>query len=341
MYLVYGHQVYRIIEQVTNATCAEILLVVQTGIGGLYFGLWYDKQLDWINFKSAFLNKHLNLFTNLNLFVVSYVHITGEGNSEDAVIILQQQQGEGWAEVIVLENKTSEWFLIEAPVLTLGTRWAQWRRHRRPGRKGSRGKWTWPPNVSFATDQLLHIRFFSDDCIFDVDFPPYVVTVVALIHNHHLQTMVQFDTLQHYGAVCCYSCRAFFRRGITRSYVCVRGDDLCQVDLCHSKFITIYIAFNHRSTASHGPIASDVDTQGAWLLVWNQSWWTPPLSANRSAPCLVMWWNCESVFVVQQFKKSWSRRSEGGKRWLNSSKKWGFRWVLNNDGLIQPPCSGK
>ena len=100
--------------------------------------------------------------------------------------------------------------------------------------------------------------------------------------------LVQFDTLQHYGAVCCYSCRAFFRRGITRSYVCVRGDDLCQVGLCHSKFITIYIAFNHRSTASHGPIASDVDTQGAWLLVWNQSWWTPPLSANRSAPCLVM-----------------------------------------------------
>ena len=28
-----------------------------------------------------------------------------------------------------------------------------------------------------------------DDCIFDVDFPHYVVTVVALIHNHHLQTM--------------------------------------------------------------------------------------------------------------------------------------------------------
>ena len=39
MYLVYGHQVYRIIEQVMNATCAEILLVVQSGIGGLYFGL--------------------------------------------------------------------------------------------------------------------------------------------------------------------------------------------------------------------------------------------------------------------------------------------------------------
>jgi len=35
---------------------------------------------------------------------------------------------------------------------------------------------------------------------------------------------------QHYGAVCCYSCRAFFRRGITRNYSCVRGDNLCQVN---------------------------------------------------------------------------------------------------------------
>jgi len=34
---------------------------------------------------------------------------------------------------------------------------------------------------------------------------------------------------QHYGAICCYSCRAFFRRGITRNYVCVRGDNMCQV----------------------------------------------------------------------------------------------------------------
>jgi len=35
---------------------------------------------------------------------------------------------------------------------------------------------------------------------------------------------------QHYGAVCCYSCRAFFRRGITRNYSCVRGDNMCQVN---------------------------------------------------------------------------------------------------------------
>jgi len=35
---------------------------------------------------------------------------------------------------------------------------------------------------------------------------------------------------QHYGAVCCYSCRAFFRRGIVRNYNCVRGDNLCQVN---------------------------------------------------------------------------------------------------------------
>ena len=42
-------------------------------------------------------------------------------------------------------------------------------------------------------------------------------------------TYNSYSISQHYGAVCCYSCRAFFRRGITRSYVCVRGDDLCQV----------------------------------------------------------------------------------------------------------------
>ena len=35
---------------------------------------------------------------------------------------------------------------------------------------------------------------------------------------------------QHYGAICCYSCRAFFRRGIMRNYSCVRGDDSCQVN---------------------------------------------------------------------------------------------------------------
>jgi len=35
---------------------------------------------------------------------------------------------------------------------------------------------------------------------------------------------------QHYGAVCCYSCRAFFRRGILRAYTCVRGDKSCQIN---------------------------------------------------------------------------------------------------------------
>ena len=33
----------------------------------------------------------------------------------------------------------------------------------------------------------------------------------------------------HYGAICCYSCRAFFRRGIHKNYACVRGDNSCQV----------------------------------------------------------------------------------------------------------------
>jgi len=35
---------------------------------------------------------------------------------------------------------------------------------------------------------------------------------------------------QHYGAICCYSCRAFFRRGILRNYSCVRADNSCQVN---------------------------------------------------------------------------------------------------------------
>ena len=36
----------------------------------------------------------------------------------------------------------------------------------------------------------------------------------------------------HYGAVCCFSCRAFFRRYADREgCVCVRGDDNCVVDV--------------------------------------------------------------------------------------------------------------
>jgi len=34
----------------------------------------------------------------------------------------------------------------------------------------------------------------------------------------------------HYGAICCYSCRAFFRRSIAQSYDCVSGDRQCEVN---------------------------------------------------------------------------------------------------------------
>ena len=36
----------------------------------------------------------------------------------------------------------------------------------------------------------------------------------------------------HYGAICCFSCRAFFRRYAGRKKcACVRGDELCTVDV--------------------------------------------------------------------------------------------------------------
>ncbi|XP_023338548.1 estrogen receptor [Eurytemora carolleeae] len=34
----------------------------------------------------------------------------------------------------------------------------------------------------------------------------------------------------HYGAFCCYSCRAFFRRSGHRVYKCVRSTDDCKIE---------------------------------------------------------------------------------------------------------------
>jgi len=35
---------------------------------------------------------------------------------------------------------------------------------------------------------------------------------------------------KHYGAVCCYSCRAFFRRSINQRFSCINGDNKCTID---------------------------------------------------------------------------------------------------------------
>ena len=39
----------------------------------------------------------------------------------------------------------------------------------------------------------------------------------------------------HYGDVSCYSCRAFFRRGIGKPYCCVEGTGDCTIDLSNRR----------------------------------------------------------------------------------------------------------
>ena len=58
--------------------CTGYIFAVQTGIVSICIDYKYSKRVDSL---------------------LQFLLIKGEGNAEDAVIILQQQQGEGWAEV--------------------------------------------------------------------------------------------------------------------------------------------------------------------------------------------------------------------------------------------------
>ena len=139
---------------------------------------------------------------------------------------------------------------------------------------------------------------------------------------------------QHYGAVCCYSCRAFFRRGITRSYVCVRGDDLCQVGVlvCYQGDSIGLMQVNsitrtnckrcrYARCLAVGMKPELVDA----TLKRKQVSFLRLLSFVRPLLC--------GTFVNPSFGPAemlkqyicYFRRSAGGKRWLNFSKKWGFR----------------
>ena len=59
----------------------------------------------------------------------------------------------------------------------------------------------------------------------------------SLNKPRHLCTVLKRESTQTLplqnecsGAICCYSCRAFFRRSGARNYQCIRGDFQCEVN---------------------------------------------------------------------------------------------------------------
>ena len=76
VFFVHQHQVYWV-TKLGGISCTGYIFAVQTGIVSICIVSKYSKRVDSL----------------LQLL------IKGDGNAEDAVIILQQQQGEGWAEV--------------------------------------------------------------------------------------------------------------------------------------------------------------------------------------------------------------------------------------------------
>ena len=77
VFFVHQHQVYWV-TKLGGISCTEYIFAVQTGIVSICIDYKYSKRVDSL---------------------LQFLLIKGEGNAEDAVIILQQQQGEGWAEV--------------------------------------------------------------------------------------------------------------------------------------------------------------------------------------------------------------------------------------------------
>ena len=77
VFFVHQHQVYWV-TKLGGISCTGYIFAVQTGIVSICIVSKYSRRVDSL---------------------LQFLLIKGEGNAEDAVIILQQQQGEGWAEV--------------------------------------------------------------------------------------------------------------------------------------------------------------------------------------------------------------------------------------------------